>query len=338
MSNFSQKSTRLDTTRVFPKALSAFLVYYVMVFFLYEAISLVPTGNPVVPQSFSGPVIAISTTREFSAHEVLSSPWADSQLPWPKTTIDLPIKTEEFLCSSEGSLVPLEKAEISKVAASCPSSPIPTYLYLHHKENSDALFGWVPELLEQKVSENDILVDLSSAIDPEFAYELSEHFRHLVSLAVEYESNDQPFLGQVLVAEGIISRIRIGVYGPDINQILIGGYEAEADADGNLHFYRGSREILEASESVKEALDLALSGSRFSYLLLQAATEFRNKQSGLQLDETYYQWGSIYHFSPNDIRGSRITERSINRVPVSFHYGDHIFYGYWLSKSSQLDL
>lgn len=343
MSNSSQTPTRLDANISSRRLLSSFLIYWVIAFTIHMAILSSPTASisETQPPSFQ----ANNTdcvVSECSIYDVLKIPISNQEAPWSRTSVDffeyantlVPMESIELMEELEVT----EDVEPLEITSSHFASSIPSCLYLHVKDTTDSQFYWVPEFLDERVSENDILVDLSSAIDPDFAYELSDYFKQLVCLATEYEAGVEPFLGQVLVAEGIISRIRIGVYGPDIKAILVGGYEAEMDADGNLHFYRGSKEILEASESVQEAVDLALDGSRFSYLLLQATTELRNEQYGLQLDETYYQWGSIYHFSPEDIYGSRIIERSLNRVPVSFHYGGHIFYGYWLPKSAQLDL
>lgn len=228
----------------------------------------------------------------------------------------------------------LEPLEISETMVFEKASPIPACLYLH-LENSTK-FSWVPAAFEERISENDILVDLSFAIDPNGSYELSSYNLNLVNLAVQYEAGYESFLGQLLVAEDIIGRIRSGIYGPDVSAILVKGYQADVDEMGNLHFYYGPKEILEASSSVQQAVKLALSGSRVSYYVLKAVNELRNEQYGLQLDDTYYKWGAMYHFNPEDVKS--IGLRSINQVPVSFQYGSHIFYGCWLPKSAQLSL
>ena len=335
MSNFSQTHTRLDNSVPFGRLLSIVLIYWGIILITHVAILLVPVQKASESQP-SSPASTSLSSDPVSIYDILRMPLSNMETPWPKTSIDLSEQTNTLAPLEK--TVPTEDVESTKnISPSLPSS-LPSCLYLHVKDNTDSRFYWVPEFLEERISENDIFVDLSTALDPDFAYELSDYFKQLVCLAVECEASDEPFLGKVLVAEGIISRIRIGIYGPNIKAILVRGYQADMDEDGNLHFYQGPKEILEASESAKEAVDLALSGSRFSYLLLQATTEFRNEQYGLQLDETYYQWGSIYHFSHEDISGSRIAERSLNQVPVSFHYGRHILYGYWLNKSEQLDL
>lgn len=219
------------------------------------------------------------------------------------------------------------------------ASRIPQVMYLHFGENSKARnFSWVPQLSEQKISENDVAIDLSNFLDSSLSYELTDYQRHLVDLVVHYEANGEPFLGQVLVAEDVLNRIRSGVYGTDIVAILAQGYEGKIDANGGFHLYYGSKEILEASESVQEAVQLALHGSNISYFLLKAVTDFRNEQFDLTLDDTYYQYGAMYHYDPNVIAKSEIKSRNINRVPVSFHYGGHIFYGHWLSRKQALSI
>lgn len=72
--------------------------------------------------------------------------------------------------------------------------------------------------------------------------------------------------------------------------------------------------------------------------MLQNVTELRNEQYDLDLDDTYYKWGALYHFAPNLIGYTAIQERNFNRVPVSFQYYEHIFYGYWLPVSAKLNL
>lgn len=247
------------------------------------------------------------------------------------TTLEkyLVLDPQETLDSPEES----ETSELSESLLFESAFPLPSCLYLHLENSSK--FSWVSVALEERISENDILVDLSFAIDANGTYELSSHDLHLVNLAVQYEAGGENLLGQLLVAEDILGRIRSGIYGPDVSAILVQGYEAEIDESGNLHFCYGSKEILEASSSVQQAVQLALSGSRVSYHLLKAVTELRNEQYDLQLDDTYYKWGAMYHYRPENVG---IGSRSLNQVPVSFQYSNHIFYGCWLPKSAQLNL
>lgn len=216
---------------------------------------------------------------------------------------------------------------------------LPKVMYIHIKENSaNARCPWVPDVLEYKLSEDDIPVDMSICIDPSRTYVLNDSYRQVINLLVEREAGTQSFLGKLLVAEGIISRIRSGVYGADIPAILCSGYLAQKDDDGSLHVYLGSYELTEASKDSIHAVDIALKGSNASGILLQAITELRNEQYNLELDETYYKWGSIYHFNPDLVTDSQIRVRRLARVPVSFQFEDHIFYGFWHPESSKLHL
>lgn len=217
-------------------------------------------------------------------------------------------------------------------------SPIPAYLYIHPENNISSRFYWVPVVLEEKISEDDIVVDLSSAINPAFSYETSDYYRTIICLLVQAESGNQPFLGQLMVAEDIVGRIRCGEpFGPDIDTILM-GYSAERNSDGKLHVYDYTgMEVTEASASVQEAVDLALSGSQVTYFLLKAVTELRNEQYNLQLDDTYYKEGALFHHTMW-ISSAEARKRRINLVPVSFQYVAHIFYGQWLPASAALKL
>lgn len=319
MYNFSRTPMRLDSTSPHMKVFFTFYMCLAMVFSIHSLFQVIPIfGSTTALQTDS----AIQAVSNGSVYE--DSPESSLSLNRSSTS-----KAKEISESCE----PLETFEISETVFFESASPIPPCLYLHLENNSK--FFWVPVVFEERISESDILVDLSSAIDPNGSYELSSRDLNLVNLAVQYEASGESFLGQLLVAEGIVGRIRSGIYGPDVSAILIQGYEAEADENGDAYFLQNGKKILEASPSVQQAVDLALSGSRVSYYLLQAITELRNEQYGLQLDDIYYKWGSIYHFNPEKVS---IGTRSINQVPVSFQYGGHILYGRWLSESAQLNL
>lgn len=216
---------------------------------------------------------------------------------------------------------------------------IPQSMYLHFDANdTSSKFYWVPKILEQKESEDDVTIDLSNFIDPNLAYTLTDSEKKLVSLVVQRESDDEPFLGQVLVAEDLINRFRTGIYGPDKIAILTKWYGIKVDSSGNYHVYSGSAEVLEYSDSVQKAVDLVLDGCNISYFLLKAVTDFRNEQYGLTLGDIYYKNGALYHFSPKYLNANAFQSRTFNRIPVSFWYGNHIFYGYWLPKSQALQI
>ena len=216
---------------------------------------------------------------------------------------------------------------------------IPQVVYLHLDENSDdPNFYWVPQVLEQRLSDSDITIDLTSFLDSSLAYELTDFERNLVNLIVHRESNGEPFMGQVLVAEDILNRFRSGIYGPDKIAILA-RYGLEKDENSNFHVYNGDKEILEASESVKDAVDLALKGSNLSYFLLKATTDFQNEKYGLDLGDIYYINGAMFHFAPRYLTDKKAIEnRTINRIPVSFSYENHVFYGHWLREDSALQI
>lgn len=285
----------------------------------------------VLTSMVSYPADAITKVYTDNSEEDLIIESESSSLETPSIP-SASIDTTQDIEPSAEPTISIEEEEI-------PLDLIPHTLYLHILEStSNSRFSWVPQVSEQIVSANDIPVDISNYINPDLAYELTDVEHHIIDLIVHRESADQPFLGQVLVAEDILNRFRSGVYGPDKIAILVNGYEAKLDKSGNIHIYLGSTEILEASDSVKSAVDLALKGSNISQILLKAVTELRNEQYNLNLDETYYKWGAMYHFSVTYIADSKINSRKINRVPVSFQVADHIFYGYWLPKSMALPI
>lgn len=260
------------------------------------------------------------------------------------------ITTESVITNSPQELITDEPEPPVTQALSEPQQEIPAVntindigtsrvMYIHLKDGStNSKCPWVPDVLEYKLSEEDIPVDMSICIDSSFAYNLDDSYRQTVNLLVEREAGTQSFLGKLLIAEGIISRIRSGVYGSNIPAILCNGYLAKQDGNGNLHVYFGSYEITEASQDSIRAVNLALQGSNASSILLKAVTELRNEQYNLQLDETYYKWGSIYHFNPDLVKDAQIRVRRLARVPVSFQFEDHIFYGYWHPESTKLNL
>ena len=257
-----------------------------------------------------------------------------------ETTKIPPFIVENYLgCSIRGASKSSKESELEVCTLeSLPSnSLIPKLLYIHFNEVSNSRFYWVPKVSESPISQDNIPVDLTNAIDPEFSCELSKTFEYLVCLVVYRESGYQPFLGQLLVAEDVIARIRLDNSWNDISKTLIEAYDAQMDENGKLHIYLGQKEILEPSESVQSAVKLALSGSRISSLLLQTVTEFQNEKYGLNLDDSYYKYGALFHYSPQYISESEAKLRTMNLVPVSFQFADHIFYGRWLLGLTPLD-
>ena len=219
---------------------------------------------------------------------------------------------------------------------------IPDVVYLHSRTSRFPTISAFPEVVEERLSDEDIAVDLSHAFDSNIAYDCSAELEEVFCRVVCREAGNQPFLGQLIVAEGVVSRVYSGAYrGNSTNAILKQGYEAEEDSNGKLHIYDGEgKEILSYSEDTQKAVELALRGSRVSHTILKAVTEFQNAKYGLQLDDTTYsQWGAIYHYAPKYIRFEhQFSDRNVRRAPVSFQFVDHVFYGYWLPASLQLNL
>jgi len=211
---------------------------------------------------------------------------------------------------------------------------LPGTVYIHIYEDCEI----APEVLNEPISDEDIAVDISYSIDPTTKFDVSAEVEFIIACVVYREANTQSFLGQVLVAEDIVNRIRSGLYGNDINAILVSGYEAVLEADG-LHIYRGNgKEITEPDEAAATATRIALNGSNFSNTILKVISEERNKQFGLELGDIYYCNGALYHYNPDLVSEKQLRAREFRRVPVCFRVEEHIFYGHWLPKASALDI
>lgn len=216
---------------------------------------------------------------------------------------------------------------------------IPRTVYLHLSESTGNLsdFSWVPEVSFEKLSDEDVSVDLGSYQSKPL--EVSDTIRKYLYLITTREARGESFLGQLAVAEDICNRIRSGTYGSDIIAILCNGYEAEKDSAGILHFYDGNgQELLKLTESCKEAVDIALSGSNITSVLLEAVTNLQNERYGLELGSEYYQNGATFHFAPKYISDKSIQTRCFQRVPVAFAIENHIFYGYWHTSDNPLEI
>ena len=219
-------------------------------------------------------------------------------------------------------------------------SEIPRTVYLHLTEPTGNLsdFSWVPEVSFEKLSKEDVPVDLG--LYQSKPLEVSDTIRNYIYLTTTREARGEQFLGQLAVAEGICNRIRASdIYGSDIISILCNSYEAEKDSSGILHFYDGNgQEILNPTESCREAVDIALSGSDITSVLLEAVTALQNERYGLSLGSEYYQNGATFHFAPKYISNGAIDARRFQRVPVGFRIDNHIFYGYWHTSEDALDI
>lgn len=218
---------------------------------------------------------------------------------------------------------------------------IPNVVYLHTRQSSIPYIYAFPEVVEEKLSEDDIAVDLSCAFDSGITYDCSAELENVFCLIVQRESGNQSLLGQLVVSEGVVGRVFSGAYGPSTlaKAILKQGYDAIEDDYGNLHIYDGNgKEVTTYSESVQKVVKLALNGSRVSHTILKAVTERQNFLYNLQLDDKFYNWGTIYHYNPSIVSESQLQARSVRRAPVSFQLGAHVLYGYWLPYSQQLNI
>lgn len=252
-----------------------------------------------------------------------------------------PVVSEELATETKQPVIETEKTEIEEVEEVLPESVIdgrlPGAVYLSIDENS-------PEnpiiLSEQRLTSEDILVDLSIAIDHTLEYDVSEQLEICISKIVFREAGTQPFLGKVFVAEGIVNRLRSGVYGSDVAAILKqGGYNAEMDESGVFHVYHSDgTEVFEVPEADIAAAKIALRGSTLSNVVLKMATQMRNNQYDIELGEECYRYGCIYHYNPDLVSDKELNKRTINQAPVSFRYVEHVFYGYWINAKYALNI
>lgn len=213
---------------------------------------------------------------------------------------------------------------------------IPSKLYLHIDPTSQLY--WIPKVEEGMISDDDRIVDLTELFNSDYAYSTSDDLAMVIARIVHRESANQPFIGQVLVAEDVRDRLASGVYGNDIAAILHSGYETVADENGNIHVYNAQgKEVLVPNESAVEATKIALQGSQLSHLLLKESTEIFVEHYGVELDnkELYYMY-TFYHYAPSGLTDKQLANRSIERVPVAIEVYDHVFYGHWLSASQAL--
>ena len=219
---------------------------------------------------------------------------------------------------------------------------IPRIVYLHFSEPTGNIsdFSWIPEVVFEKISEDDIPVDLGLSLENNDVLEVSDTIRNYIYLTTTREARGEPFLGQLAVAEDILNRLKFpDIYGSNIIDIIAKGYGVEKDSNGILHFYDGNgQEMLNPTESCKEAVDFALSGSDITSVLLEAVTALQNERYGLSLGSEYYQNGATFHFAPKYISNGAIDARRFQRVPVGFRIDNHIFYGYWHTSEDALDI
>lgn len=242
-----------------------------------------------------------------------------------------PVESTESQQPEESQII--EEIPLPKV--SLLDNRLPALVYL--RIDSDNPTG--PLLLsDERVSEDDIEIDISNAIDSDLYYTVPYDLEQCIARVVYRESGNQPVFGQLQVAEGVVTRLRSGIYGSDVSAILYKGYYVETDENG-YHVYNGNGvEVIDVPEVATTVTKLALQGSNTTEIVLEAGTALRNEQFGLELGEDYYKWGAFYHYSPNDIGPKEQANRVIGQVPVSYRYVDHVFYGKWLNAKYALNI
>ena len=228
-----------------------------------------------------------------------------------------------------------EEAEL--ITVSVLDSRLPTEVYLRIDEASPMN----PLILsDERITDEDIAIDISNAIDSNLEYTVSNEEEIIIRRVVHREAGSQSILGQLKVAEEVVSRLRSGIYGPDFGATLeFGGYGVEEDDDGSLHVYDSEGiEIVDVPEIATTVTTLALKGSNTTILVLKAATALRNEQFGLDFGDKYYNLGAFYHYNPDKTGEVELGKRVINRVPVSYRYEEHVFYGKWLEEKDKLNM
>ncbi len=249
--------------------------------------------------------------------------------------IDKMLRPTISLSPAESS-APQQTEEVQLPKVSSLDSRIPAVVYL--RINPDDPKG--PLLLsDERVSDDDIEIDISNAMNSDWYYTVPYDLEVCISRVVYREAGNQPMLGQLQVAEGVVTRIRSGVYGSDVPAILAQGYYVQTDSAGNYHVYHANGiEVIDVPEMATTVTKLALQGANTTSIVLEAGTALRNEQFGLELGEEYYNLGAFYHYSPDDVSEGALRSRVIGRVPVSYRYVDHVFYGRWLNANYALNI
>lgn len=258
----------------------------------------------------------------------------DGVLPTGMMPMDIYHRLRPTIFASPAeSTTPQPTEEVPKVSSLDSRMPAVVYLRINPDDPRGPLL-----LSDEQVSEEDIEVDISNAIDPNLYYTVPYDLEVCIARVVYREAGNQPFFGQLQVAEGVVTRIRSGVYGSDVPAILAQGYSVQTDSDGVYHIYLGNgAEVFDVPEEATTATRLELQGSNTTKVVLEAGTALRNEQFGLSLGEEYYNLGAFYHYSPDDVGEGALRSRVINRVPVSYRYVDHVFYGKWLNANYALN-
>ena len=299
------------------------------------------TSAQAFQQDFAGVQSGIDSAKNiaymdnFIRFQSFNLPFEDS-IEFNLTDQHLPMQIESQVESTTTQQIEEEQKEIEDPKISMLDSRLPAIVYLSVDSSSPT----APLILsDERLTDDDIAIDISNAIDSTLAYVVPYDLELCISRIVYREAGTQSPLGQLKVAEGVVTRLRSGIYGDDVGATLKLGYCVETDSNGNFHVYNGyGNEILDVPEIATTVTKLALQGSNTTAIVLEAATALRNEQFGLELGNEYYRLGAFYHYNPDLVSESALRARVINRVPVSYRYEEHVFYGRWLNANYALDI
>jgi len=349
----------LSNKRLSKKAIPFFVAYIMVLLYLW-GISIVSNE---MSQSLEASTHTPETQQEFS--DLQSNPKSEKIMKcsasqecfmqegfmklrsfMPELPMTQSIQKQEWFLkpvqseTSEPSVMPeqtedvKEEAELPKVSSLDSRLPAVVYLSIDPNSPTDPLI-----LSEERISETDIEIDISNALRNDWSYSVLAELEKCISRIVIRESESQPMLGQLKVAEGVVSRLRSGIYGSDVSATLKLGYCVETDEAGNFHVYRkDGTEVIDVSEMAMTVTKLALQGANTTQVVLEAATALRNEQFGLELGEEYYKFGAFYHHNPDLLDEKALSSRTINTIPVSYRYVEHVFYGRWLNSAYALNI
>lgn len=208
-------------------------------------------------------------------------------------------------------------------------------LYVHIGSNPKAPL----EVSTTRISDEDIMVDLSNPFEDRFIYNINDELKKAISRLTFAESGNQPFDGQLSVAEDIRNSLFSGVYGGDLDATCRKQFFTSLiiDADGTVHLYRNGAELLQTTDSTDAAAELAVQGTNITGKILEVCTAIRSEQyPNWDLNESYFTSGAYFHYAPARLDGKQLSSRVIGQVPVSFSIAEHVFYAKWLNAKYAL--
>lgn len=229
-------------------------------------------------------------------------------------------------------IIPITGVSIEVNGTTFSVSPV---LYVHIGEDPKAPL----EVSTTRISDDDIMVDLSNPFSDKFVYSISAELEKAMSKLICAESGNQPFDGQLSVGEDVRNSLFSGVYGYDLNATCEKQFltSLEVHSDGTVHLYRDRVELTETTDSTDAAAALAVRGTNITGLILEAVTQIRNEQfPNWNLDERYYASGAFFHYAPKLLNEKQLAKRAIGQVPVSYRLEDHVFYSVWINAKYAL--